>query len=112
MSQNPSDFLQFLKDHAKPKDGKLFLTVEIGPNALELLIVKAKQNETPAEPVALLPPSPTDEDLHGSDEEVQANDSSALEACRGEAKKALANLIDKRSALQVIVAIADKELGQ
>lgn len=86
MSRAPSDFLKFLRERAETKDGKLHLKVEIPPKELDRLIEDAEFYEQ------------------------EPNVSDTLVQIRTEAKQALANLKDKRDALQVISASIDKEL--
>lgn len=95
MSREPSDFLLFLKQRSTEKNGKLLFSVEVAPTDLDALIEKAKHNESIIEIDSL-------DDV----------DIGVLNQIRGEAKRALGNLKDKRDALQIIKAIVDKELGE
>lgn len=113
MSKPPSAFLQFLKDTAKPvpNSDDIAVHVSISPKGLQRIIDEAEEHEdfySSADSEVVQPePDATEGDDDGS---TPPNDSSIL-SIRDEAKKGLANLTDKRTALQTIIAIANKHLG-
>ncbi len=113
MTKPPSDFLAFLRDTAKPApDDNLHLNITVSKRGLKRIITDAKEHEefyssADSELAPSAEPGATDD---ADDESSPSND--ALRQIRDEAKRAIANLQDRRATLQVIIAIANKHLGE
>ena len=114
MPKPPSEFLEFLKVTAKPgPDGDLLLHASFSAKAIDRLIAEAKEHEDfYASADSELAPSAEPGFTESEDGGATPPNDSPLVSIRGEAKRAIAKLTDHRVALQNIVAIIDKHLGE
>lgn len=114
MSKPPSNFLTFLRDTAKPANEKdLHINITIAKNGLERLINEAKEHEEfYSSADSELATSAESGFTEGTDDAAPPSNDVPLREIRDQAKRALANLQDRRATLQSIIAIANKNLGE